>query len=272
MPGPQIVARRLRCAARSAKSIPRVPIVWGGYFASLYTEAALNAPVRGFRGQGPGRRHASRTARANCAARATFRASAGSGVQGPVRPARPHRRAPAASRRTISLAAVSPPGPGEVHRAHVPGLAHRGASGQHRLPVPLQLLRRGPGLRPREDGVAGAHRGHSRRTCRRIRRSTRCSSTTTTFSCARTMRASWPSRIAPLQLRWWCEARVDIVLGYSDDTLRKLRAAGCVMIFFGVESGNGRGAARYEEAAHARSRPWNWRAAFASSASCPSTR
>ncbi len=45
-------------------------------------------------------------------------------------------------------------------------------------------------------------------------------------------------RIAPLNLRWWCEARVDIVLGYSDDTLRKLRAAGCVMIFFGVESGN----------------------------------
>ena len=44
-------------------------------------------------------------------------------------------------------------------------------------------------------------------------------------------------RIAPLKLRWWCEARVDIVLGYSDDTLRKLRAAGCVMIFFGVESG-----------------------------------
>jgi len=45
-------------------------------------------------------------------------------------------------------------------------------------------------------------------------------------------------RVAPLKLRWWCEARVDIVLGYSDDTLRKLRAAGCVMIFFGVESGN----------------------------------
>src|SRR3977135_4252379 len=45
-------------------------------------------------------------------------------------------------------------------------------------------------------------------------------------------------RIAPLNLRWWCEARVDIVLGYSDDTLRRLRGAGCVMIFFGVESGS----------------------------------
>jgi radical SAM superfamily enzyme YgiQ (UPF0313 family) len=47
-------------------------------------------------------------------------------------------------------------------------------------------------------------------------------------------------RLAPLNLRWWCEARVDIVLGYSDDTLRKLRQAGCVMIFFGVESGSDR--------------------------------
>jgi radical SAM superfamily enzyme YgiQ (UPF0313 family) len=45
-------------------------------------------------------------------------------------------------------------------------------------------------------------------------------------------------RIAPLNLHWWCEARVDIVLSYSDDTLRRLRQAGCVMIFFGVESGS----------------------------------
>jgi radical SAM superfamily enzyme YgiQ (UPF0313 family) len=45
-------------------------------------------------------------------------------------------------------------------------------------------------------------------------------------------------RIAPLNLKWWCEARVDLVLRYSDATLRKLREAGCQMIFFGVESGS----------------------------------
>jgi hypothetical protein len=45
-------------------------------------------------------------------------------------------------------------------------------------------------------------------------------------------------RLTPLNLRWWCEARVDVMLGYSDDTLRKLRQAGLTMIFMGVESGS----------------------------------
>jgi hypothetical protein len=45
-------------------------------------------------------------------------------------------------------------------------------------------------------------------------------------------------RLAPMNLSWWCEARVDIMLGYSDQTLRALRAAGSTMIFFGAESGS----------------------------------
>lgn len=47
-------------------------------------------------------------------------------------------------------------------------------------------------------------------------------------------------RIAPLGMNWWCESRVDAALRFSDDTLRKLRGSGCVMIFFGVESGSNR--------------------------------
>src|SRR5581483_3848674 len=45
-------------------------------------------------------------------------------------------------------------------------------------------------------------------------------------------------RIEPLGLRWWCEARIDIVNRYSDSTLEALRRAGCTMIFFGAESGS----------------------------------
>jgi hypothetical protein len=37
---------------------------------------------------------------------------------------------------------------------------------------------------------------------------------------------------------WWCEARVDIFLGYSDAALEAIRQAGCTMIFFGAESGS----------------------------------
>lgn len=45
-------------------------------------------------------------------------------------------------------------------------------------------------------------------------------------------------RIAPLGLRWWCEARVDAMARYSDDTWRLLRRAGLTMVFFGAESGS----------------------------------
>ena len=45
-------------------------------------------------------------------------------------------------------------------------------------------------------------------------------------------------RIAPLNLRWWCEGRTDIMMGYSDATFEAIRHAGCAMIFFGAESGS----------------------------------
>src|SRR5262249_30052620 len=45
-------------------------------------------------------------------------------------------------------------------------------------------------------------------------------------------------RIAPLEMPWWCEARIDTFNRYSDATLAALRKAGCTMIFFGAESGS----------------------------------
>ncbi len=42
----------------------------------------------------------------------------------------------------------------------------------------------------------------------------------------------------PLNLRWWSEGRIDILLRYSDRTLERLRSAGATMIFFGAESGS----------------------------------
>jgi anaerobic magnesium-protoporphyrin IX monomethyl ester cyclase len=39
-------------------------------------------------------------------------------------------------------------------------------------------------------------------------------------------------------LRWWCEARADIMMRYSDATWAAIRRSGCAMIFFGVESGS----------------------------------
>jgi pyruvate-formate lyase-activating enzyme len=45
-------------------------------------------------------------------------------------------------------------------------------------------------------------------------------------------------RFAALNLRWWCEARVDAVLRFSPETWRRLKRAGLTMIFFGAESGS----------------------------------
>ena len=45
-------------------------------------------------------------------------------------------------------------------------------------------------------------------------------------------------RLAPLNMRWWCEGRADIMMRYSDATFEAIRRAGCAMIFFGAESGS----------------------------------
>jgi hypothetical protein len=45
-------------------------------------------------------------------------------------------------------------------------------------------------------------------------------------------------RIAPLGLKWWCEARVDALTRFSDDTWSLLKRAGLTMVFCGAESGS----------------------------------
>lgn len=45
-------------------------------------------------------------------------------------------------------------------------------------------------------------------------------------------------RMTPLGLKWWCEARVDAMLRFSDATWTALRRSGLEMVFFGAESGS----------------------------------
>jgi pyruvate-formate lyase-activating enzyme len=47
-------------------------------------------------------------------------------------------------------------------------------------------------------------------------------------------------RLRPLGLRWWCQARIDTMNQYRDDTWRRLRESGLHMMFFGAESGSDR--------------------------------
>src|SRR5690606_41520286 len=45
-------------------------------------------------------------------------------------------------------------------------------------------------------------------------------------------------RIEPLRLSWWCEARIDALLRFSDATWRRIARAGLRMVFLGAESGS----------------------------------
>jgi radical SAM superfamily enzyme YgiQ (UPF0313 family) len=45
-------------------------------------------------------------------------------------------------------------------------------------------------------------------------------------------------RVTPLGLSWWCEARIDAMLRFSDATWRALKRSGLRMVFYGAESGS----------------------------------
>jgi radical SAM superfamily enzyme YgiQ (UPF0313 family) len=45
-------------------------------------------------------------------------------------------------------------------------------------------------------------------------------------------------RLKPLGIKWWCQARIDTMNLYKDDTWRRLKESGLHMMFFGAESGS----------------------------------
>lgn len=235
MPGPQLRNAIPVCRAVREK-YPRVPIVWGGYFASLYTEACLNAKYVDFvvKGQGEGTLleliGALRGGGDFAAVRGlSFKDRFGLHVQTADRPLRspddfpwpPYHRLDVSkyiartflgSRTAVHQASIGCPFKCNFCGV-VPVYDREKMESPARTASILSSLQEKYGVNAVQfyDNNFFLREEHARELA---------------------------DRVAPLHLRWWCEARVDIVLGYSDDTLRKLRGAGCVMIFFGVESGS----------------------------------
>jgi radical SAM superfamily enzyme YgiQ (UPF0313 family) len=235
MPGPQL-RQAVEVSRAVREKYSRVPIVWGGYFASLYTQATLNAKYVDFavRGQGEdtllelleelrGTPDFSRVRGLSFKDQFGLQVHAGSRpLKAPDEFAWPpyHRLDPAkyiartflGSRTAVHQASIGCP-----FRCNFCGVTpvydREKMEKPERTAAILSHLQASYGVNAVQfyDNNFFLREEHARELA---------------------------DRIAPLKLRWWCEARVDIVLSYSDDTLRKLRAAGCVMIFFGVESGN----------------------------------
>ena len=235
MPGPQMVAgmnvsrdvRRLR---------PGVKIVWGGYFPSIYPDAALNARYIDYVVRGQGEETLIELLEAIRGQRTLssihglsykdefglHRNNAERPMKGPDNfPWAPYHRIPVerylrpsffGKRTAVHHASIGCPFNCSfcgVHAAY--GRDEKMESPERTVEILQHLIDK-----YRADSVQFydmnffLREDHARKLC---------------------------ALMEPLNLRWWCEARVDIMSRYSDETMAAIARAGCTMIFFGAESG-----------------------------------
>ena len=236
MPGPQMVAAMETC--REIRRLrPHVRIVWGGYFPSLYPDATLNAKYVDYvvRGQGEDTLlelidalRGKRTLESILGlcykdAFGFHRTNAERPMKGPDEfPWSPFHRLPVekylrpsffGKRTAVHHASIGCPFNCSfcgVHAAY--GRAERMESPERTVKILNYLVGRyGADSVQFYDMNFFLREDHARELA---------------------------DRLAPLNLRWWCEARVDIMSRYSDATLEAIKKAGCAMIFFGAESGS----------------------------------
>ncbi len=237
MPGPQMVAAIPLCREFRLKH-PLIPIVWGGYFASLYPDAALNAHYVDFvvRGQGE------ETFLEFIKVLGTTRKFAG--VKG------------LSYKDDFGL---------HVHNAErplrspndFPWLPYDKLPNEQKYIVPTFLGRRtvvhqasiGCPFRCTFCGVVPIYQGRQRteapeRTAAILESLKQKYSIDSVqfydnnFFLSESHTVELAKRLEPLRLKWWCEGRIDTVLRYSDETFRLMKRAGAEMIFFGAESGS----------------------------------
>jgi radical SAM superfamily enzyme YgiQ (UPF0313 family) len=236
MPGPQMVAAIPLCRSFRVK-YPAVPIVWGGYFPSLYPDAALNAGYVDFAVRAQGEDTftellaALRGRRDFAAIRGlSYKNRTGLHVHNSDRllrspddfPWSPYHRLDASkyvlptflgSRTAVHQASV-----GCAFRCNFCGVAstygsRAKAESPERTAAILKHLKDRYAVNAIQffDNNFFLHEDRTR---------------------------ELSDRLAPLGMRWWCEGRIDTVLAYSDAALRGLKRAGATMIFFGAESGS----------------------------------
>ena len=236
MPGPQMAAGM--AASREIRRLrPNVPVVWGGYFPSTYPDAALNAAYVDFvvRGQGEdtllelldslrGR------GEIESIAGLSYKDDAGAHrhnpervMQGPDRyPWMPFHRVPMDKYLRPSFFGKRT----AVHHASIGCPFQCSFCGVHAAYGSRERFER-----PERTAAILAH----------LAREYGADSVQfydMNFFLREDHARELADHLAPLGLRWWCEARVDVMSRYSDSTLAALRRGGCTMIFFGAESGS----------------------------------
>jgi anaerobic magnesium-protoporphyrin IX monomethyl ester cyclase len=236
MPGPQMVAA-METSREIRRLYPQLPIAWGGYFPSIYTDAALNARYVDYAVRGQGESTLVELLEA---------------LRG--------------QRKFESIEGLSFKDAFGLHR-HNPERLMKGPDAFpwmpfHRVPVEQYLRPSFFGKRtaahhasigcPFRCSFCGVHAAYgTRELMERPERTEAILRHLATnygadsvqfydmnFFLKEAHARELCDRIAPLGLQWWCEARIDIFNRYSDPTLEAIRRAGCTMIFFGAESGS----------------------------------
>jgi len=236
MPGPQLVSA-VPLARRLKQRYPRLPIVWGGYFPSLYPTPVLNAPYVDYavRGQGEftfrelldvvdGKRDP------RTVAGLAFRAEDGTPVINP-------------ERKWVGPDELPPP-PYEkipVHDYLMPAfLGRRCGVYQASIGCPYGCNFCGVisvfGSREKFESPARTA-AHLRRLVERYGMDG-VHFYDNNFFVKEDHALELCERIEPLGLSWWCEARIDALLRFRDTTWRRIARAGLRMVFLGAESGS----------------------------------
>lgn len=239
MPGPQLVSA-VQLAKRLKRTFPHVPIVWGGYFPSLYPAPVLNASYVDWMVRGQGEQ--------------TFREllDVFDGKRDP---------------RTVQALAF--PGMDSAVRDPVLDGVRRWVGPDELPPVPYERIPVDDYLHPTflgdRCGVYQASIGcpygckfcgvisvfGSREKVQRAERTAKDLETLVrrhgmdgvhfydnNFFVKEDHALDLGERITPLGLSWWCEARIDALLRFSDRTWRLLARSGLKMVFLGAEAGS----------------------------------
>jgi radical SAM superfamily enzyme YgiQ (UPF0313 family) len=220
------------------KKYPSVPIVWGGYFPSLYPDAALNASYVDFVVRGQGEEtflellEALKTTRQYRGIRGlSFKDVFGLHVHNAERPLRspndfpwlPYDRLPNAANYILPTF-----------------LGRRTAVYQASIGCPFRCTFCGvvPIYQGRQRTEDPERTGSVLAYLKRKYNIDSVQFYDNNFFLQESHTVALANCIEPLQLKWWCEGRIDSVLRYSDDTFRLLKRSGASMIFFGAESGS----------------------------------
>ena len=235
MPGPQLAAA-VPLTKRLKKRLPRVPVVWGGYFPSLYPGPVLAAPYVDWivRGQGErtflellevleGRREPSSVAGLGWKDNGSVRLNAERPWVGPDElPPPPYGRIDVddyleptflGRRSGVYQASIGCP-----YTCNFCGVISVYGS-REKFENPARTVENLSGL-VRGHGMDGLHFYDNN------------------FFQSEAHAAEIAERMAPLELRWWCEARIDVMLRFSDRAWEKIRRSGCTMVYLGAESGS----------------------------------